>query len=200
MERINKRISTALLTKISVLSVISFLIMYIEVPMWFTPEFLKIDLSDLPALIGSFSLGPIAGVVIELVKNLLKFGLKGTTTLGVGEIANFIVGAIYVWTAGYVYSRSNNFKGAVRGMLFGTIVMSVVASALNYVFLIPFYAKLYGLPIQAYIDMAKAVNKYVVSFETFIIFGILPFNILKGILVSLVTMPLYKRLGSIISK
>jgi len=195
MLTMKQKVSTRMMTKIAVLSVIAFIIMYIEVPLWFTPTFLKIDLSDLPALIGAFSLGPAAGILIELIKNILHIAIKGTSTMGVGELANFIVGSVLVFTAGYIYRRNKNFKMAVVGMIVGTIAMTLIASVMNYYILIPFYANLYGMPIQTYVELGAKVNKFVVDYRTFILFGILPFNLIKGVLVSLVTLPLYKRVS-----
>lgn len=200
MLTMKQKISTRMMTKISVLSVIAFIIMYIEIPLWFTPTFLKIDLSDLPALIGAFSLGPVAGVLIELIKNILHIAIKGTSTMGVGELANFIVGSVLVFTSGYIYSKNKSFKMAVIGMIAGTIVMTLIASVMNYYLLIPFYAKLYGMPIQAYVELGAKVNKFVVDYRTFILFGIVPFNFAKGVLVSLVTLPLYKRVSPALHK
>ena len=195
MLTMKQKVSTRMMTKTAVLSVIAFIIMYLEIPLWFTPTFLKIDLSDIPALIGAFSLGPVAGIVIELIKNILHMAMKGTTTMGVGELANFIVGSVLVFTAGYIYSKNKTIKTAIVGMIAGTIVMTVIASVMNYYVLIPFYAKLYGMPIQTYVDLGSKVNKFVVDYRTFILFGIVPFNFVKGVLVSLVTLPLYKRVS-----
>lgn len=202
MERIEKKKiwTTQMMVKVSVLSVIAFLIMFLEAPLWFTPPFLKVDLSDLPALIGAFALGPIAGVLIELVKNILHIALKGTSTAGVGELANFIIGVALVYPAAFIYHRNKSFKSAVKGLVVGILVMTIVASVANYVFLIPFYAKLFGANIEAYVSMGAEVNSLVSDFKTFILFAIVPFNLLKGIVVSICTMLLYKRLSGILHK
>lgn len=192
--------STKTMIKISVLGVLAFLIMFIEIPMWFTPPFLKIDLSDIPALVGAFALGPIAGVAIEFLKNVLHMLLKGTSTMGVGELANFIIGSVFVYTAGILYYKKRNFAAAVRGLILGTIVMTLVASVANYVFLIPFYAKLFGANVELYVSMGSQVNSLVTDFKTFILFGIVPFNLLKGIIVSILTIPVYKRLSKVLHK
>jgi len=192
--------STKTMIKISVLGVLAFLIMFIEIPMWFTPPFLKIDLSDIPALVGAFALGPIAGVAIEFLKNVLHMVLKGTSTMGVGELANFIIGSVFVYTAGILYYKKRNFAAAVRGLILGTIVMTLVASVANYVFLIPFYAKLFGANVELYVSMGSQVNSLVTDFKTFILFGIVPFNLLKGIIVSILTIPVYKRLSKVLHK
>jgi len=201
MLAVKERLTTRTLTKTAVLSVIAFLIMYIlEIPLWFAPTFLKMDLSDIPALIGAFALGPIAGVTIQLIKNILHIAIKGTTTMGVGTVANFVVGSAFVYTAGLVYYKKKSLKAAVIGMIAGTLVMTLIASLANHIFLLPFYAKLYGAPIEAFVDMAKAVNSYVTDYRTFILFAIVPFNLFKGVVISLVTLPLYKKISPILHK
>lgn len=200
MLTLKERLNTRMLTKISVLSVLAFLIMYIEVPLWFTPEFLKIDLSDIPALIGAFALGPMAGVIIEFVKNILHLVIKGTVTMGVGELANFLVGSVLVYTASYIYLKNKTFKNAVLGMVIGTIMMTLIASLSNYYFLIPFYAKLFGAPIDAFVEMGAKVNRLVADYKTFILFAIVPFNLLKGVVVSLATIVLYKKISPILHR
>lgn len=200
MLTVKERTSTRTLVKTAVLSVLAFLIMYFEMPLWFTPPFLKVDLSDIPALIGAFSLGPVAGVVIELLKNILNVAIEGTTTGAVGELANFFVGSIFVFVAGVIYQRKKSFQMAILGMLGATVAMTFAASILNYYFLIPFYAKLFGAPVEAFVEMGAKVNKFVTDYRSFILFGIVPFNFLKGILVSVITIPLYKRVSPILHR
>jgi len=186
-----KKFDTRYLTKTAVLSVLAFLIMFIEVPLWFAPPFLKVDFSDIPALIGAFALGPMTGVVIELIKNVLHIALKGTTTVGVGEL---------VFTAASIYDRNKSLKSAIIGLISGTIAMTVVAAFANYFFLLPFYAKLYGAPLESFVEMGAAVNKFVNDVKTLVIFAISPFNIVKGIMISVVTIPLYKRISPLLHK
>lgn len=124
--------NTRTMVKISVLGVIAFVLMLLDFPLWFTPPFLKFDLSDVPALIGSFALGPMAGVIVQLVKNLLKILLAGTNTAAIGELANFIVGSVFVYVAGLIYYREKNFKNAIIGLIVGTIAMTVAISIANY--------------------------------------------------------------------
>ncbi|MGO1820229.1 MAG: ECF transporter S component, partial [Senegalia sp. (in: firmicutes)] len=158
------------------------------------------DFSDIPALIGAFALGPMTGVVIELIKNVLNLALEGTTTAGVGELANFIVGSLFVFTAASIYEKGKSFKSAIIGLIAGTLVMTVVAAVANYFFLLPFYSKLYGLPIDSFVEMGAVLNKYVVDVKSLVIFAITPFNIVKGILISAITIPLYKRISPILHK
>lgn len=190
--------NTRTMAKISVLGVIAFMLMLLDFPLWFTPPFLKFDVSDVPALIGSFALGPMAGVIVQLVKNLLKILLAGTNTAVVGEIANFIVGSVFAYVAGLIYYREKTFKNAVIGLVVGTIAMTVAISIANYYIMIPFYAKAYGMPLDKIITISGAVNKYVVDLKSLIIFAVIPFNLLKGVVVSLITILLYKRVSPIL--
>ncbi|OPJ56033.1 ECF transporter S component [Alkalithermobacter paradoxus] len=189
--------TTSNLVKISMLSVLSFLLMFIQTPLIFFPEFLKLDVSDIPAVIGGFALGPIAGVFIELLKNLLHFAFK-TSTGGVGEFANFIVGGAFVFVSSGIYHMNKTKKNALIGCILGTIVMGLVGGIANYYILIPFYTRFY--PIEAIIAMGSAVNKSIVDLKTLIIYGIIPFNIIKGALLSVLTIALYKRVRVLLKK
>lgn len=193
-----KKLELSSLLKIAILGAISFIIMLVEFPLWFAPGFYQLDFSDIPALIGAFSLGPLAGILIELIKNILHFLLKSSGTGGIGELGNFIVGSLFVGTAGFIYMKNKTRKNAIIGMAVGTIVMAIVGSAMNYFVLIPVYSNF--LPIEQIIDMAKALNKVVVDKRTLVIYTVFPFNLLKGVLVSLITLPLYKRLSKVLSK
>ncbi|MCF6464035.1 ECF transporter S component [Clostridium sp. Cult1] len=195
-----ENLNTKTMVKISVLSVIALILMLLDFPLWFTPTFLKFDISDVPALIGSFALGPMAGVLVQLVKNLLNLLIEGSGTGGVGELANFIVGSIYVYIAGLFYYRDKTFKNAIIGMAAGVLVMTISISLINYYFMIPFYAKLFGLPIDKIVAMGSAVNKYVVDFKTLILYAVVPFNLFKGIIVTLVTLLMYKRVSPLLHK
>ncbi len=193
-----KKFTLATLLKISILGAIAFLIMLVDFPVWFAPYFYQIDFSDIPALIGAFSLGPLAGIGIELIKNVLNIALTGSITGGIGEVANFIIGAMFVGIAGIIYKKNKTRKSAIIGMVTGTLVMAVVGSLLNYFVLLPLYSKI--MPIEAILDLAKAVNGIVVDLKTLVIYTVFPFNIVKGIIVSLLTLPLYKRLSKVLTK
>lgn len=192
--------NTRTMVKISVLGVISLVLMLLDFPLWFTPPFIKFDVSDVPSLIGAFALGPMAGVIIQLVKNLLKVLVAGTNTAAVGELANFIVGSTFAYTAGLIYYKEKTFKNAIIGLIAGTIAMTVVISILNYYVMIPFYAKAFGMPLDKIVTISGAVNKYVVDLKSLIIYAIVPFNLLKGTVVSLVTILLYKRVSPILHR
>lgn len=200
MYTLNKEMwSTRVMVKISVLAVISFILMFFEVALvWLAPPFMKLDISDLPALIGAFSLGPMAGVIIELLKNILNLLVEGSTTAGVGELANFVVGSAFAYTAGAIYYRDKTFKNAIIGLGLGTIVMTIVISVANYYVMFPFYAKLFGMPLEQLVEMGTAINGRIVDMKSMVIFAIVPFNIVKGIMLSALTILIYKRVSPIL--
>ena len=131
--------------KIGILSAIAFILMMFEVPIVPAFPWLQIDLSDVPALIGAFAFGPVAGVVIELLKNVLKMLLMGTSTGGVGEIANFLIGIAFVVPAAIVYKKGNTKKLAIVGMLVGTVAIVLMGILANIFILLP----LYGMKMTA---------------------------------------------------
>lgn len=186
------------MTKVAILGVIAFVFMLLDFPLWFTPPFLKFDISDLPSLIGAFALGPMAGVLVQLIKNLLKIFVAGTNTAVVGEIANFVVGSVFAYSAGLIYYREKTFRNAVIGLIVGTLAMTVAIAIANYYVMIPFYSKAYGLPLEKIIAMTTAVNRYVVDLKSLIIYAVIPFNLFKGLVTSLLTVALYKRISPII--
>jgi riboflavin transporter FmnP len=169
--------------------------MFIEIPVLFFPVFLKLDFSDIPAIIGGFALGPVAGVFIELIKNLLHFVTKSNTG-GVGEFANFLVGGGFVFVSSGIYYINKNKKNAVIGCIVGTIAMAVIGGFANYYILIPFYAKIF--PIEAVVQMGTVVNKSIIDVKTLIYYAIVPFNLLKGVIVSIITAILYKKVSIIL--
>ncbi|MCB2297850.1 ECF transporter S component [Clostridium tagluense] len=187
------------LIKISLLSVMAFLLMYIELPIPIFPEFLKFDISDLPALLGAFALGPIAGVIIELIKNILH-GLLATKTAFVGELANFLLGSSLVLVSGYIYKARKNKGGAIVALLMGVICMSIFAGILNYFVVLPLYESVLGFPIDAVVGMGSKINHNIVDLNSFIIWSIIPFTFIKGLVVSSVTLALYKSVSPILHK
>ncbi|PRR78208.1 Riboflavin transporter RibU [Clostridium liquoris] len=193
----NRRLSK--LIKVSLLSVMGFLLMYIELPLPLFPDFLKIDVSDLPALLGAFALGPVEGVIIELMKNILK-GLFGTQTAFVGETANFLVGSVMVFTAGLIYRKNKSRKSAIAGLTIGTVIMSVVAAIGNLYIFLPLYEKVLHIPLVAFVEMAQKINPAITNINTYIIWAIIPFNLIKGVFVSAITVAVYKSVSPILHK
>ena len=193
-----KFLTVSTLVKISILSAIGYILMFISVPLpMLFPEFLKIDISDLTALLGGISLGPMAGITIAFLKNLLQFITGMSTTGGVGEIANFLIGGSFVFTVSYIYSKKRNIQGVIIGLVSGIVVMTVVGCIANYFIILPFYATI-GWSIDAVVSMGAAINPAIDSKMSFIIWMIAPFNILKSGLMSLLTLPMYKKTEKIL--
>lgn len=186
-----------MMAQIGMLSAIAVVLMLFEIPLPFAPSFYEIDFSEVPVLIGSFAMGPLAGAAIELVKILLNFAINGTTTAGVGELANFLIGCAMVVPAAWIYKKKHTRTGAIVGMVTGTLFMAFVGCFLNAFVLLPTYAKAFGMPIDALVGMGTAVNSHITSLTTFVIFAVAPFNLLKGFLVSLIVFLIYKKISPI---
>ena len=144
------------MAQIGMLSAIATVLMLFEIPLPFAPSFYEIDFSEVPILIGSFAMGPLAGAAIELIKILLNFAINGTMTAGVGEIANFLIGCSLVVPAALIYHKKHTRTGAVAGMAAGTVFMTVVGCFLNAFVLLPAYAKAFGMPIDGLVGMGTA--------------------------------------------
>lgn len=187
------------LVKISMLSVIAFILMFIEVATPFFPPFLKFDISDLPALIGAFALGPVAGVAIELLKNILHGIFVGGSAF-VGELANFLVGAVMVYVSGYIYNKRKSRGTAVTSLIAGTLTMTAAASVLNYFVFLPLYETVLHFPINAIVEMGNKINSSITDLNSFVVWAIAPFNLIKGMLVSVLTMLVYKSVSPILHK
>lgn len=195
-----KRSNTKEIAKIGVLGAVATVLMLLDFPLWFAPNFYKLDFSEVPVLLGTFALGPAAGAMIELVKILLNFVLNGTDTGGIGEFANLLIGLSFIVPAGYIYKKHKTFKTAILGLVVGTISLAVVGAFLNYFLLLPVYSKVYGAPIQAFIDMAKAINPAITDLKTFVLYAVVPFNLFKGVVVSAMVILIYKKLSPILHR
>ncbi|MBQ7754785.1 MAG: ECF transporter S component [Clostridia bacterium] len=189
---------THYITYTALLSAIAGVLMLAEIPLFFAPGFYKLDLSELPVLICTFYLGPVAGVVSELLKVILKLILKGTSTAFVGDFANFAVGCSFVLPASVLYHSHPSRKRAIWGLVLGTLVMTVFGSAFNAIYLLPKFSALFGMPLDAIVAMGTKVNKAITSVPTLVLFAVVPFNLLKGVVVSLLTMLLYKRISPLL--
>lgn len=181
------------MVQIGMLSTISVVLMLFEIPMPFAPSFYKIDLSEVPILIGTFAMGPVAGILMELIKILLNFAINGTITAGVGELANFLIGCALVVPAGMIYRKNRTKKGAMLGLAAGTLCLAIAGGVLNAFVLLPAYAAAFG-GMDAIIGMGTAINSNISGINTFVLFAVVPFNLVKGILVSVITVLLYKRI------
>ncbi|MCC3870147.1 ECF transporter S component [Terrisporobacter mayombei] len=194
------RVSSAkTIAKVGVLSAIAYILMFISVPLPIFPSFLKIDLSDIPAIFGGMSLGPMAGLAIVIVKNLLQ-GITASTTGGVGEFANVVIGGSYVLIICLFYKKLKTTKGVLAGGLVGIIAMTIMGCIMNYFIMIPLYVTVYGMPLEQIIQMGTIINPRVTDLMTFVIWMIAPFNILKAGIMTVVTLPLFKKMEKILSK
>ncbi len=190
---------TTWMVKVAMLSAVSVVLMLFEFPLPFlAPPFYEFDFSEVPVLLGTFALGPLAGVVIELIKVLLNLLINGTITGGVGEAANFVVGVAYVLPAGLIYRKCKTKKAAALGMLVGSVVMVTLGAFINAYILIPAYGKALSMPMDAFVEMGHAIYPSIDSLAKLVIFCVVPFNAFKVIVVSLVTRFIYKPLRPIL--
>lgn len=190
--------SVGSLTIMAMLGGVSVVLMLLDFPLWFAPPFYKLDFSEVPVLIGAFALGPAAGIVIELIKILLNLVINFTETAGVGEAANFIIGCSMVVPAAVIYYRNKKLKSAIIGLISGTLCMTVIGGLMNAFVLLPAYAYFFKMPIDSIIGMGTKVNSAIDSMATFVFYAVTPFNLFKGVSVSIITLLLYKRLSRII--
>jgi len=195
-----KFLTPTTLVKISILSAIGYILMFISVPLpMLFPEFLKIDISDLPALLGGIALGPMAGITIAFFKNLLQFITGMSTTGGVGEFANFLIGGSFVFTVSYIYSKKRDVTGVIIGLISGIIVMTIIGCIANYFIILPFYSTI-GWSIDAVVAMGSAINPAINNKLSFVIWIIAPFNILKSGIMSVLTLPMYKKTEKVFNR
>ena len=170
---------------IGMLSSIAFLLMLIQFPLPLFPNFLFVDFSDIPALIATLIFGPIAGILVEFFKNVLNYIQTGSQTgIPVGQIANFVAGIVFILPTYFVYNRLKTRKGMTLALIIGTAIMAVMMSILNYLVILPAYTVLMGFP-----DMRNLVLP-----------AILPFNLLKGVMMSVIFMLLFIRMQAWINK
>ncbi|WP_051200822.1 MULTISPECIES: ECF transporter S component [unclassified Butyrivibrio] len=194
----NPGLSTRKMVIIGIFSAISAVLMLFEIPMPFAPSFYKLDLSDLPAVIGGFAFGPMTGVMIEFIKILLNLIINGTQTAFIGELANFVVGCSYVLPASIIYIFKKNRQTAFISCLTATMIITIVGSSLNAFYLLPAFAKLYGMPLDALIGMGTAINPAISNMFTFVLFAVAPINLLKGGVLSTITILVYKKISPIL--
>lgn len=199
MKQVKELFTTKNIVLMAIFAALGGVLMLFEFPLPFiAPSFYELDLSELPILIGSFIMGPVAGVLMEAVKILIKLLIKGTSTAYVGDFANFCVGCCLILPASIIYRINRTKKGAFVGMITGTVVMAVAGVVLNYFIMIPFYVKAFGMPLEAIIGAGKAIWPVIANKFTFVVLCVAPFNIIKGIIVSVITAIVYKRISGFI--
>lgn len=186
------------LVQIGMLGAVSVVLMMFEIPLFFAPSFYKIDLSEIPVLIGTFAMGPVAGMFIELIKVVLHMLFKGSSTAGVGDFANFLIGCAMIVPAGLIYQKKKSKKKCSDRNDRRYAVYGFIGCFLNAFVLIPAYGKAFGMPVDALVAMGTAVNPAINSLLTFVVLAVAPFNILKGLIVGVITFLLYKHVSPIL--
>ena len=193
---------TAYLAKIAVLGVLAYIVMFLEFALPVFPSFLKMDFSELVPLVGSLALGPVAGMLVELIKNILHW-VTASSTGGVGEIANFVVGSAFVMTAGAIYSRHKTKKGAMCALAAAIAAMIAAGAIANYFITVPFYASVFFRDaggIDGIVAMSAALIPAIHDKLTLILYAFCPFNLIKGVVLALITMPLYKKVSPLLHR
>lgn len=194
----SKVFTTNYIVKVAIMAAVAWVVMLLEFPLPFFPSFLKLDFSDLVPLVGALAMGPLAGVLIELVKCLIH--LINSTTGGVGDLANFIVGAVYVWSVGFFYQRHKTKKGAILGLCVGTLAMIVAGAVVNYFITIPLYGLVMGWSEEMIVGIGTALIPAIQDKFTLILYAFCPFNLLKGTVITLLALPLYKKVSPLLHK
>lgn len=193
-----KTFSIKNLTRIAILGTIGGILMIIDFPIFIAPSFYKLDIGDLPCLIGAFAMGPVSGLFIQIIKILVKLLFKPTSTAFVGEIAAFIFSSTYCLVASIIYQKNRNKRGANIAIIIGSLSMILVSAIANYLFIIPFYSRLYNMPLEAIIGLGSAIFPIIDSLFMFVICCVVPFNIVKVAIIDVLTMLLYKRIAPLL--
>lgn len=194
-----KNKSVNILVKLAMLSAAAVALMLFEFPLPFiAPPFYEIDFSEVPVLIGAFAFGPWAGAVIEGAKILLNLLINGTETAGVGELANLVLGIVFVVPAAWIYKKNKTKRGALVGLAVGTASLLVIGCLVNVYLMLPAYGKAFGMPIAAFVEMAAAIHPSIDTVTEFALLCVMPFNLIKAILVSVITLLIYKKLSPIL--
>ncbi|KAB2333721.1 ECF transporter S component [Bacillus mesophilum] len=185
-----KKLNVKAFVAIGMLSSIAYVLMLLNFPMPPFPNFLMIDFSDIPALIAALIFGPLAGILVELFKNILDYFMTGSATgVPVGHISNFLAGILFVLPVYYIFNRLKSKKGMTIGLISGSIIMAIMMSVLNYIVILPAYTFFLNFPAMSAPEM-----------RTMVVTGILPFNIIKGLLIAAVFMLIYSKMSVWITK
>lgn len=196
MEKKSSKINVNSMTIVAMMSAIAFILQFFEFSVPFMPGFIKLDLSDLPALIGTYAVGPIGGVLIALIKNLLH--LPQTSSACVGELSNFILNAIFILPAGILYRKKKTKRRALLGALLGAVLMAVVSVPSNYFVVYPVYYNFLSKEaiLQAYQIIFPGVDSIL---DCLVVFN-MPFTFLKAMISVVITMLIYKHISPLLKR
>ena len=196
---VNKHLNLKNIARIGILGALGAILMMFDFPILFiAPSFYKLDLGDLPCLIGSFAMGPIPGLFIQIVKIIIKLLIKPTSTAFVGEIAAFIMSSTYCISAGYIYSLSKTKKNALKSLIISSIFLVIISSFINYVLIIPAYVSLYNISLETIISMGNKIIPLVKDKLSFILCCVAPFNLIKAIILDILALGLYKHISPLL--
>lgn len=188
------------LTAAALFGAMSFVLMFFSFSVPIISPFAEFDASALPELIGGFILGPSGAIEIITIKLLLKLMFKGTSSMMTGEVQNFILSIAYVLPAVLYYRRNKTKKGAVTGLILGSVFSVVISVITNLYLIFPAYIKLYGMNWDGIIEICSAVNPWIKNIPTFVVFSVIPFNLVSRMITSIVTVLIYKKISNIIKK
>ena len=189
------------LAKIAIMAAIAVVIMLVSFPLpSIAPSFYKLDFSEVAVLIGSFALGPVAGIAIEALKILLNLVFNGTNTAFIGEFANFLMGCALVVPAGVIYQKNRTRKGAITGIVVGIVCMVIAGDLLNYFLLIPAYVSIAHFTLEAIIAAGTKIFPFINSTLSLVLVCVTLFNLVKGVLVGTITALVYKRVSPLLKK
>lgn len=190
MDQLKNNSKTSKMVKTALLGAMGALLMFFSFPIPLAPPFMEVDLGDVPVLISGFAVGPVCGVVTAFIKIFVKFLLQGTSTGGVGELSNFIVSGCFVFVSSWIYRNKKTKQMAIFALIAGVLSMTLLATFSNYFVIFPFY----GIDLKVFSQSFHEVNPLVSSPFTLMLFSVVPFNLIKGCINSLVTLFLYKPL------
>ena len=188
------------IAKVSIMGALAFILMLFEISLPFAPSFYKLGFDEVIVMLGGFALGPLAGAAIETLKIILNICFQGTDTAFVGELSNLLIGLSLVIPSAYFYKYHKTLKGALISLVIGVVSMALIGCLANYFIALPAYSYFYGLPMEVIVGMGTAIFPLVKDTFTFVLFMTLPFNIVKGVVVALVTVGLYKRVSPLLHR
>ena len=193
-----KRLSVKTVVLIGMFGALAAVLETFQIPVPFAPPFYKLDFAETPIMIGAFALGPVPAILMELVKNLLKILINGTTTMYVGDLGNFIGGCAFVLPASILYQKHRTRKMAMAGLGLSVLTGVLTAIVVNCFLTLPLYANLMFGGIENIISMGTAINPAISNVWTFAVICVGPFNVIKGIVVSMITVLVYKHISAMI--
>lgn len=197
----NSLLDVKTIAKMAILGTAAFVLMMIEFPLPFlAPAFYKMDFSEVAVLVGGFAMGPGPAVVIEALKIVLNLLFQGTSTMFVGELANFLIGCSFVLPAAVLYSKNKNRATALKGLVAGTVCMALMGVIMNYFVLLPAYGYFFHMSEEAIVGAGQAIFPFIKSKLGFVAVCVTPFNLVKGLLVSVVTLLVYKHISPLLHK